>query len=283
MSRRLPFLLDARKVRRIVSFNATSRLAGMAADAPLPAPLLKAVITAYAKAFRVNLDEAQRSIEDFATMGDFFTRELKPGLRPVAGGEKLLASPADGKVHNFGPVRNGCIPQVKGQDYSLVNLLQDEEKAKQFEGGTYSTIYLSPKDYHRVHSPLPGKIVSCRYIPGALYSVSPFVVNNLANVFTTNERIPIYLDTPHGLMAVVMVGATIVGRVKLSFCDLTTNRANAPEESRVFDPPLEIEKGGELGAFQLGSTVVLLMQGKWEPYQLAEQMPIRMGAPIFER
>jgi phosphatidylserine decarboxylase len=283
MGGRLPFLLDARKMRRIISFNTTSRLAGMAADAHLPAPLLKAVIAAYAKAFRVNLDEAQRALEEYATMGDFFTRELKPGLRPIAGGEGLLTSPADGTVHNFGPVHNGCIPQVKGQDYSLVNLLQDEEMARQFEGGTYSTIYLSPKDYHRVHSPLAGKIVSCRYIPGALYSVSPIVVNNLANVFTTNERIPIYLKTPHGMVAVVMVGATIVGRVKLSFCDLTTNRANAPEESRTFDPPLRIEKGGELGAFQLGSTVVLLMQGHWEPYQLAEKMPIKMGMPVFER
>ncbi len=282
MGGRLPFKLDARKVRRIVSFNTTSRLAGMAADAQLPAPILRAVISAYSKAFRVNLDEAQRSIEEYATMGDFFTRELKPGLRPIARGEGLMTSPADGTVHNFGPIREGCIPQVKGQDYSVRNLLQDDEMARQFEGGTYSTIYLSPKDYHRVHSPLPGKIVSCRYIPGALYSVSPIVVNNLANVFTTNERIPIYLETPHGLVAVVMVGATIVGRVKLSFCDLTTNRANAPEESRSFDPPLEVEKGGELGAFQLGSTVVLLMQGHWEPYQLAEKLPIRMGTPIFQ-
>lgn len=283
MGGRLPFLLDARQMRRIVSFNRTSRLAGKAADASLPAPLLRAIISAYAKAFRVNLDESRRSIEEFSSMGDFFTRELKPGLRPVAAGENLLTSPADGTIHNFGPVRNGCIPQVKGQDYSLANLLRDENMARQFEGGTYSTIYLSPKDYHRVHSPMAGEIISCRYIPGALYSVSPFVVNNLANVFTTNERIPIYLETPSGLMAVVMVGATIVGRVVLSFCDLTTNRANAPEEGRTLDPPLAVEKGDELGAFQLGSTVVLLMQGAWEPYQLAEQMPIRMGTPIFQK
>mgnify|MGYP002641970959 CR=1 FL=1 len=283
MSGRLPFILDAQKLRRIVSFNATSRLAGAAADTCLPAPFLKAVITAYAKAFRVNMEESMRSVEEFSSMGDFFTRELKPGLRPIASGEKLLTSPADGTIHNFGPIREGCIPQVKGQDYSVANLLQDEEMAQRFSGGTYSTIYLSPKDYHRVHSPAAGKVVSCRYIPGALYSVSPIVVNNLANVFTTNERIPIYLDTPHGLIAIVMVGATIVGRVRLSFCDLTTNRANASEEARTFDPPLNVTKGAELGAFQLGSTVVLLMQGNWEPHGLAEEMPIRMGMPIFSR
>ena len=246
MSGRLPFILDAQKLRRIVSFNATSRLAGAAADTCLPAPFLKAVITAYAKAFRVNMEESMRSVEEFSSMGDFFTRELKPGLRPIASGEKLLTSPADGTIHNFGPIREGCIPQVKGQDYSVANLLQDEEMAQRFSGGTYSTIYLSPKDYHRVHSPAAGKVVSCRYIPGALYSVSPIVVNNLANVFTTN-------------------------------------RANASEEARTFDPPLNVTKGAELGAFQLGSTVVLLMQGNWEPHGLAEEMPIRMGMPIFSR
>lgn len=283
MGGRLPFLLDASKLRRIVSFNKTSRLAGAAADTCLPAPLLKAVITTYAKAFGVNMEESLRTVEEFSSMGDFFTRELKPGRRPIAAAKNLLASPADGTIHNFGPISNGCIPQVKGQDYSVTNLLQDEAMAAQFDGGTYSTIYLSPKDYHRVHSPAAGKVLSCRYIPGALYSVSPFVVNNLANVFTTNERIPIYLDTPHGLIAVVMVGATIVGRVRLSFCDLSTNRPHAPEEDRTFDPPLTINKGAELGAFQLGSTVVLLMQGNWEPHGLAEEMPIRMGMPIFSR
>ncbi len=283
MSRRLPFLLDAQQMRKIVSFNTTSRLAGKVADARLPAPILKAAIRAYAKAFGVNLDEAARAIDEYHSLGDFFTRELLPGARNVAKDDRLLTSPADGHIHNFGTIRAGCIPQVKGQDYSVRNLLADDQLAKRFVDGSYATIYLSPRDYHRVHSPVTGEITGARHIPGALYSVSPVVVTNLANVFTTNERIPITIETPQGLVAVVMVAATIVGRITLNFCDLQTNRHGAQEELVTFNPGLPIRKGEELGAFQLGSTVVLLLEGTWEPYQLAEQMPVAMGAPIFSR
>ncbi len=282
MKARPPRMLDARKTRRVLSFNRPSALAGRLADLPLPKPLLNAAIRAYAKAFAVNLDEARRPIGEYRSMGDFFTRELRDGVRTVHPGSDLLTSPADGHLHNYGPVTDGCIPQVKGHDYSVAELLHDDAMAARFDQGTFATIYLSPRDYHRVHSPLAGQVTQASYIPGALYSVSPFMVNNLAHIFTTNERIPVYLETDHGLVAVVLVGATIVGRITLTFSHLTTNNPRNPEETAHFEPPVPIRKGDELGAFCLGSTVVLLMEKEWKPQMLAEGMPVRMGAPLFK-
>jgi len=282
MKRKLPFSVDARNATRIVTFNRASALAGKLADMKLPRPLLRAAIRAYSSFFNVNLAESRRQPAEFDSFGEFFARDLKEGLRPISGIAKGLVSPADGTLHNFGTVRSGMIPQVKGHDYSLAELLQDDEMAGRFQDGTYATIYLSPSDYHRVHSPISGKITCCRYIPGALFSVSPMWVNSVRNLFTTNERIPIYLKTRYGTVCVVMVGAAIVGRVTLNFSHLATNCFSREEEER-FSPPVTMKRGEELGAFRMGSTVVLLMEGSWIPRMLAEGMPIRMGAPLFKK
>ena len=283
MARKLPFKVDARKARRVCSFNATSALFGRFADLRLPSPLLKTMIKAYCRYYQVDLDECKFGPDGFSNFGDFFVRELKPGVRPVAAAADLLASPADGVLHNYGPIEAGRIPQVKGHDYAVGELLADDDMASRFSGGTYATIYLSPRDYHRVHSPVEGRIVAARHIPGALYSVAPFFVNNFHNLFVTNERIPIYIETEHGLVCVVMVGATVVGKVTLNFSHLTTNhRANGGEQSR-FDPAIPISKGGELGSFRIGSTVVMLMEGGWTPRMLAESLPVRMGVPLFRK
>lgn len=281
MPRKLPLTLDARKTRRIVGFNRASSMAGRLARTRLPAPLLKGLIKTYSAFFRVDLDEAQGTPDDFHSFDQFFVRRLKPGLRPVDQTPSVMVSPSDGMLHNFGTVDNGRMPQVKGIEYSLADLLGNPAMAAQFEGGTYATIYLSPRDYHRVHCPVNGRITQCRHIPGALYSVNRLFVQSMKHLFTTNERIPIYLETEFGLVCVIMVGATIVGRITLSFCDLETNRDNHLS-TRTFQPGLEIRKGDELGAFHLGSTAVILAQGNWTPKALAEQMPVKMGMPLFE-
>jgi phosphatidylserine decarboxylase len=281
MSPRKP-LLDACQARRICTFNATSELFGKLADLPLPSSVLKVAIAAYAKAFRVNLSESERSPGEFASFGDFFTRELREGCRPISPLADGLVCPADGTLHNFGPIRNGVIPQVKGNDYSVSELIGESDAARCLEQGTYATVYLSPANYHRVHSPIQGRITHCRYIPGALFSVHPLFVNNFKNVFVTNERIPIFIETPRGLVCLVMVAATIVGNITLTFSSLTTNR-RAPQATETYEQPLHIEPGTELGAFRLGSTVVLLMEGEWQPYMLAEGMPVRMGSPLFRK
>jgi len=283
MERKLPFKVDARKVRRVCSFNSTSALLGRFAEMRIPSPFLKPIIKAYCKHYEVNLDESRLGPEGFANFGDFFARELKPGARPVASANEILVSPADGVLSNYGPVDLGRIPQVKGHDYTVEDFLRDPEMAARFNGGTYATIYLSPKDYHRVHSPVAGRIVSARHIPGALYSVAPFFVNNFSNLFVTNERIPIYIETDRGLVCVVMVGATVVGKVKLNFSHLATNRrVNGDEKSR-FDPAISVDKGGELGSFRIGSTVVMLMEGKWTPRLVAKNLRVKMGVPLFRK
>ncbi len=275
-------LFDACKARRICSFNATSRLFGKLADLPLPSPILKAAIAAYSKAFHVNLAESGRPPAEFSSFGDFFTRELREGSRPIAPLTDGLVCPSDGTLHNLGTIRDGLIPQVKGNDYSIQDLIGESEAARRLENGTFATVYLSPANYHRVHSPIQGRITHCRYLPGALFSVHPLLVNNLKNVFVTNERIPIFIESPFGLVCVVMVAATIVGNITLTFSGLTTNR-HSPQATEFYDTPVPVDAGTELGAFRLGSTAVLLMEGRWQPHLLAEGMPVRMGTPFFRR
>lgn len=281
MTERYPVTLDARKARHVLGFNRASALAGQLARTRLPAPALRAVIRSYAAFFKVDLDEMNNDLADFSSFDQFFVRELKPGLRPVEAKTNVMVSPSDGKLHNFGTIQGGRIPQVKGFDYSVADFLGNPAMAARFEGGTYATIYLSPRDYHRVHCPLDGSIAECRHIPGALYSVSPMFVKGMRFLFTTNERIPIYLDTEFGRVCIVMVGATVVGRITLSFSDLETNRANSHAVER-FQPGLAIAKGDELGAFHLGSTVVILAEGQWKPKALSENLPVKMGMPLFE-
>ena len=282
MKKKTPAGLDARKAARILTFNKPSALAGRLADMRLPRPVLRTLISAYSSWFGVDLSESRQQEGEFNTFGDFFARHLKAGQRPLNTSPRILTSPSDGTLHNFGSVdANGCIPQVKGHDYSVAELLQDEGRAADFLSGTYATIYLSPSNYHRVHAPASGTISYCRHIPGALYSVNRFFVSRMKNLFVTNERIPIYLDTEYGKVCVVMVGATIVGRVKLTFCDLETNRDGAGSVETGFSPPFTVEKGDDLGAFHLGSTVVLLTERTWKAHMLAEGMPIRMGAPLL--
>jgi len=274
--------VDARVAKRLLSFNTTSAVAGRLADARVPGPLLKAAIKAYARAFDVDMEEAARGVDEYATFGDFFARELKPGSRVVNRTGKVLVSPCDGTIHNFGTISGGCLDQVKGRCYSAADLLEDEVAARSFEGGTYCTIYLSPSNYHRVHSPVDGTIERCRRIPGALFSVQPFFTDHLWNLFSTNERIPIYFRTKHGPVCVVMVAATVVGRCTLTFADIETNRATDGQLDRALDPPLQVRRGDEVGAFKIGSTVVLLTTSAYKPRMLVEKMPVRMGSALLE-
>jgi phosphatidylserine decarboxylase len=263
------------------SLNIPSRLAGRLAEAKLPTFLLRPAIAAYCRLYGVDMAEALRRPDEFETFADFFVRELKPGLRPVADLPDGLVSPSDGRLHNFGRVDGGTIPQIKGHDYSVAELLLDEKLAGRFAGGAYATIYLSPRNYHRVHSPADGRIVQCRHIPGSLFGVSPAFVNHVGKLFCGNERMAILLSTAAGLVAVVMVGAAGVGRITLTFAGLTTNSPVSADELRSFEPPLPIRRGEELGAFRLGSTVVLLTERPMQPHLLAEGMPLRMGAALF--
>lgn len=272
--------MDARHLAKLVDFSTTSSMAGRFATLNLPAPVLKQLIDAYVSVFNVDMNEAARGSEEYHSFGDFFARELKPGARPVDPREQILVSPADGLLHNCGDIRNGTIEQVKGKDYPISLLLEDSDLAATYANGSYATVYLSPANYHRVHSPLAGSVTSARYVPGALYSVQPFVTAILDNLFLANERIAIHMDTTLGKVCVVMVAATIVGRVGLTFSSLETNGPTRLQKVDTLSRPFNVTKGGELGAFHIGSTVVMLME---RPFDALVQpgTPVRMGQALF--
>jgi phosphatidylserine decarboxylase len=173
--------------------------------------------------------------------------------------------------------------QAKGRDYSVAALLDDPMEARAFEGGPYVTLYLSPRDYHRIHAPVSGGIEGYAYIPGKLFPVNPPSVRTVPNLFCVNERLVTYLRSPVGRVAVVKVGATCVGRIRAAYDDIATRRGGGPSSLR-YPAPIEVEKGGELGVFETGSTVILLFEpGRVElGAGLVEGATVRMGEPIAQ-
>jgi phosphatidylserine decarboxylase len=246
---------------RLLPKNAISRLVGGLTRWRAPARLRLAAMRAFAARYGIDLSECPE-LETYRTFGEFFARPLRPGLRPVAAGERVVVSPVDGAVSEVGVAERGRLVQAKGIDYSAAALLGDEALARRFEGGAYVTIYLSPRDYHRIHFPLGGAVAGWRYVPGRLWPVNPASVRSVPGLFTVNERLATVLATPAGLCAVVAVGATVVGRVRAYYDPVVpvTNLPGARVASRDYEPPIPVEKGGELGAFEMGSTVILLFE-----------------------
>jgi phosphatidylserine decarboxylase len=179
----------------------------------------------------------------------------------------------------------GRLVQAKGIDYSAAALLADGPLARRLEGGAYATLYLSPRDYHRIHFPLGGAVTGWRYVPGRLWPVNPASVRSVRGLFTVNERLVTVLATPLGACALVAVGATVVGRVR-AFYDPTVPHTNAPGGralARDYETPIPAEKGGELGAFEMGSTVILLLEPGRAELRLAGGQRVRVGQAIGGR
>jgi phosphatidylserine decarboxylase len=216
---------------------------------------------AFARRYGIDLSESP-DLEVYRTFGEFFARPLHPGLRPIYAGERVVVSPVDAVVSETGLATAGRLVQAKGIDYSAAALLGDEALAQRLEGGAYATLYLSPKDYHRIHFPLGGTITGWRYIPGMLWPVNPASVRTVPGLFSVNERLVTVVETPVGACAVVAVGATVVGRVK-AFYDPSappTNARGGVTRRRDYETPIPVEKGQELGAFEMGSTVIVLFE-----------------------
>ncbi|HYQ82233.1 MAG TPA: archaetidylserine decarboxylase [Anaeromyxobacteraceae bacterium] len=260
---------------RLLPKNALSRAVGAATRWRLGA-LGRAGMRAFAARYRVDLSECQ-DLSAFATFGEFFARPLKPGSRPIAPGDEVVASPVDGAVSEVGIAEGGRLIQAKGLDYRAGDLLGDQPLAARLAGGAFATLYLSPRDYHRIHFPLGGRVVGWRYLPGRLWPVNPASVRTVAGLFAVNERLVTVLDTPLGRCAVVAVGATVVGRVR-AFYDPEvpfTNSGGGPR-SRDYPSPIPVEKGQELGCFEMGSTVILL----FEPGRVALSPQLAPGATV---
>lgn len=263
---------------RLLPRGALSRAVGAATRLPAPRPVRLAAMRAFALRYGIDLSECGE-LETFRTFGEFFARPLKhSGLRPIAAGPGVVASPVDAVVSERGLSEGGRLLQAKGIDYSLAALLADERLAARLQGGAWATLYLSPRDYHRIHFPLDGAVVGYRYVPGVLWPVNPAAVRGVPGLFTANERLVTVLETPLGACAVVAVGATIVGRVR-AFYDPTipvTNVRGARPLVHDYPAPLPVEKGQELGAFEMGSTVILA----FEPGRVALDERLAPGARV---
>lgn len=259
-----------------------SRLAGRLADNDRNPALKNRVIKWFIGRYGVDMSEALESDpEAYPTFNAFFTRELKPGLRPLADGEKTLVSPVDGAISQLGQVTGDRVFQAKGQSFSLRELLGGHEATTApFTGGEFATIYLAPKDYHRIHMPVAGTLREMIHIPGKLFSVNPVTAENVPNLFARNERVVCLFETEAGPLAMVLVGAMIVGSVETRWAGVvvptgegvTTTRYQG-EEARHF------ARGEEMGRFRLGSTVIMVMPrgaASWNSDQVAGKT-VRMG------
>lgn len=239
-----------------------------------------AAVRWFAGQFGIDLAEAEHPIDHYGSILELFTRRLKPGLRPLDPDPAALLCPVDGVLDAFGSVQDGLLLQAKGRSYTLAALLADEALAAQFEGGTFSTLYLSPKDYHRVHSPADVAVSSVTHVPGALWPVNQRAVREVDGLFAKNERLVMLLESERfGRMAYVMVGATNVGHMRLYFDeDVVTNVPRPRIGRKEYTPPRPLARGAELGVFEMGSTVILITTNRFrfEP-SLESGAPVRVG------
>ena len=250
-----------------------SRAVGRLCEQPLPGPVSGLVQKVYCSAYDVDLDEAETA-GPYPSFDAFFTRALKPGMRPIA--PDFLVSPADGKLSSRGPIDAGAKILVKKQKYDVAELIGDSHDARRYRGGEFAVVYLAPSNYHRVHSPVDGQITEVRGIPGDLYPVNAIGEEHIEGLFVRNNRVCLCIDTESmGRVSAVMVGATIVGRISVSVIP----EPAVPAGNTRMVPGRKVERGDEIGIFHLGSTVVLLL----EPgVRVGREMgPVLMGQSLL--
>jgi phosphatidylserine decarboxylase len=263
--------------QRVMPTNLLSRIWGRFARTSVS----RHVIRPFARAFDIAVSEAEMNPQDYPTLNAFFTRRLKPGARPVDDEAPAVVSPVDGRVSAAGICEQDRLLQIKGTYFDLFGLLREGSMARRFEYGTYVTLYLSPQDYHRIHAPMNLSITGLSYMPGTLLPVNPPSVRFNPGLYTQNERITLYADSPAGAIALVLVGANCVGSISLTFHDFRTNRFGRGPMRLNFDSPVNVNKAEELGAFEMGSTVILLFTRDRVQLEFAKEgMPVRMGQRI---
>lgn len=241
--------------QNLVPQQTLSEVAGYLAKSQNPY-IKKTFIHTFAKAYGIDLAEYERgNLNDYHSFNDFFTRELKDGMRPIDETKDGIACPADGKVSQIGTIHQGQILQAKGRDYDVGQLLADYELGKAFVDGSFATIYLAPTNYHRVHMPFDGVLTKTRYVPGTLFSVNNTTADNVPDLFARNERLVCEFDTAFGKACVVLVGAMIVAGIE---CVATGKIKRTPYiQERTHD--MTLGKGDELGRFYLGSTAIIVL------------------------
>lgn len=265
--------------------HALSRLLGAVANSRRP-KLKNFLIKHFCRLYQVNLQEALLSnVEDYPHFNAFFTRALKPEARPLAADPNSLISPADGCISQIGDISNARLIQAKGHDFNLLELLGGQATHfESFKDGKFTTIYLSPKDYHRVHMPLSGKLTAMTHIPGKLFSVNKRTSTTVKNLFARNERVVCYFDTELGPMAVILVGAFFVASIETVWAGIvsppTSDRVRHFEYTE--SQQQHFNRGDEIGRFQFGSTVIMLLPKgvmEWNKTQSAD-CTLKMGEAL---
>lgn len=269
----------------LLPHHTLSRLVGLLANSETPW-LKNLFIKWFSGRYRVDMSEAlEPNLATYPSFNAFFTRALRVGARPFDAAPQVIVSPADGAVSQAGPITTEGIFQAKGQFFSTLQLLGgDAEMAALFERGSFATIYLSPRDYHRVHMPCAGRLRSTAYLPGRLFSVNQLTAANVPRLFARNERLVCLFDTEHGPMAMILVGAMIVAGIETVWAGHATP-ADAPAlYAQPHPTPVQLDKAAEMGRFKLGSTVILLFGADavlWHE-TLAAGLPLKMGQNIAQ-
>lgn len=250
-----------RLLTELSSRKSVSRLTGAFAKSKLSRKL----IPWFAKSYGIRVEDAEKHVREYASLNDFFSRRLKPGLRPVDQGVDTVVSPVDSLITGIGPIREGQMLQIKGQDYTIEELLNQSPRTVSYTNGFFMVLYLSPTDYHRIHSPVAGRILEKEHIPGKVYPVNDFGLVHMKRVLSRNERLVTYIRHDFGEVAVVKVGAMNVSSIQY-----------------VSPLPNQLERGGDLAYFEFGSTVVLLFQsGTFTPRkELKTGIKVKMGEAL---
>jgi phosphatidylserine decarboxylase len=244
------------QAQKVVPQHRLSRVVGKIAASENPV-VKTAVISAFKAKYGIDMSIAeQTNALKFKSFNDFFTRGLRTGVRAVDADQGSIVSPADGAISQLGKIENGDVFQAKGQKFTVENLIADPQLAQPFKNGEFATVYLSPRDYHRVHMPFAGTLTETLYVPGELFSVNQTTAENIPGLFARNERMVCLFDTELGRMAVVLVGAMIVAGIET----VATGKVKPSGRIELNQHNLFLEKGAELGRFYLGSTAVILFE-----------------------
>ena len=265
---------------RMLPKSLSSKLLGKLSSTLIHPKLLLKFIKGYCAYYQVDLSVVKKPLEEMKNFDEFFTRELKDGARPIDKNKGSIVSPVDGVISEFGELGPGFLTQTKGVLYSLADLV-GSSLALEFLGGFYLTIYLSPSHYHRIHSPIAGKVNEYSCFSGSLWPVNELGIQNVGSLLCQNERILTLLENPKGKVALIKVGATIVGKISLTYSDLKTNTGYKTKLGVKVKPEKTYEKGEEVATFHIGSTVILLFQkNQISPHQLEKGKQILMGQKI---
>ncbi len=248
----------------------------------LQTPLAQPVMAWFSKVYGIDMQEAAcTEFSGYASFNAFFTRALRAGARPIAAGDNLIVSPSDGRISQLGRIEDGKIFQAKGHSYTAAELLGDEAKAQAFEGGQFITVYLSPRDYHRVHMPLSAHLRDTLHVPGRLFSVAPHTVAHVPRLFARNERVVCFFEAEKGPVAQVLVGAINVAAIETVWAGLITPPAAWGPRWLAHRGDIELKRGEEMGRFNMGSTVILLLPAgtQWNS-DLKAGDPVKMGQAL---